>query len=94
MYTTSFLKSNPQANMLKELQYRSVLLHAEEGQQVGADGLLPGTTPINLGSTRPYTVLGRYWNVYHSRNCNSLHGQGFKDVGYDARQSFGCSYYE
>jgi Uncharacterized alpha/beta hydrolase domain (DUF2235) len=37
--------------------------------------------------------LGRYWNLYHTRNCNSLHGQGFKDAGYDARQSFGCTYY-
>ena len=41
--------SNLQAYVFKELQHRSVLLHAEEGQQVRADGLLP-STPIDLGS--------------------------------------------
>jgi hypothetical protein len=38
------------SHYFKELQYRSVLLHAEEGQQITADGLLPGTVhPLHLG---------------------------------------------
>jgi hypothetical protein len=37
--------------IFQELQYRSVLLHAEEGQQIRADGLLPGT-PVDLGNPR------------------------------------------
>ena len=34
---------------------------------------------------KPYTMIGRYWNVYDSGNRDSFHGQGFKDAGYDAR---------
>ena len=68
----------------QEYQYRSVLFHAE-GQQIWADGLLSGIP--SLDSTRQsfnHRLLGRYWNVYHSGNCDSYHGQDFEDAEYDS----------
>jgi hypothetical protein len=83
--------------IFQELQYRSVLLHAEKGQQIRTDGLLSGV-PFDLNSIRSSnhilcSLAGWYWNVYHTGNCDSFHGEGFKDTGYDARQSSGCTYY-
>jgi predicted GNAT family acetyltransferase len=40
-----------------------------------------------------YQVRQLIWVVHHTGDRDSFRGQGFKDAGYDARLSFGCTYF-